>query len=802
MLKNNLKIIWRNLLKNKGYSAINIGGLALGMAVVILIGLWVFDEFSFNTYHKNHERIGQVYERAKNLDGSEVLESSGMMYVTGTVLKDNYKDYFEHILRAYWVMDFTINHNNEITTQKGEFIESGALEMFSLEMIEGSYSSLDDQNAVVLSESAANAIFGKEDPLNKPVKINNQMDAVVRGVYRDLPKNTRFHDVKFFANWELLENYAEWSNEMKNSWDNYSFNIYVQLKNGVDLDLADSALNRFFEDYAPESFARLPKYEPKLFMYQMDKWHLYSDFEQGYPVKGRITFVWLFIGIGIFVLCLACINFMNLSTARSEKRSKEVGIRKTLGSERKQLIYQFIGESLLISSISLILSLVLVYLSLSWFNSLTDKSIILPLSNPIFWLICLLVTLITGLLAGSYPALFLSSFRPIKVLKGTFKVGKSATVPRKVMVVFQFSVSIILAISTLVVFGQIQHTKNRPIGYNNQDLITLEMNNPEYKGKYDLLRTELKRTGLVEDISQSSSPITEIFTNWGGFNWEGKDPTRDTSFGILKVSHDYGNTLGWQFIDGRDFSREMSLDSAAIIINESAVAYMGLEDPVGKFLTRPNTGRPPLKIIGVVKDMVMQSPYSPVKQSIFLLDYDDVNYINIKLAKGGNTVDAISKVKEVFTRIVPSANFDYRFVDLEYNKKFQSEQRLGSLAGVFTALAIFISCLGLFGLASFVSEQRTKEIGVRKVLGATVYNLWSMLSKDFVMLVLISCLIAVPFAFYFMNRWLEGYEYRMEISWWIFGLTVVGALTITMLTVSFQALKAASTNPIKTLRTE
>ncbi|MEM7380721.1 MAG: ABC transporter permease [Bacteroidota bacterium] len=802
MIKNYMKIAWRNLLKNKGYSAINIGGLALGMAVVILIGLWVTDEFSFNSYHKNHKRIGQVYERAKTLDGSDVIESSGMMYVTGTVLKDNYKDYFEHILRAYWVMDFTVNYNNEITTQKGEFIESGALEMFSLEMIEGSYSSLDDQNAVVLSASAANAIFGKEDPLNKPIKINNQMDAVVRGVYKDLPKNTRFNDVKFFANWELFENYAQWTNEMKNSWDNYSFNLYVQLKEGVDLNLADSALNRFFEDYAPESFARLPKYEPKLFMYQMDKWHLYSDFEQGYPVKGRITFVWLFIGIGIFVLCLACINFMNLSTARSEKRSKEVGIRKTLGSERKQLIYQFIGESLLVSAIALVLSLVLVYLSLPWFNNLTDKSMILPLSNPLFWLIGLLITLITGLLAGSYPALFLSSFQPIKVLKGTFRVGSSATVPRKVMVVFQFSVSIILAISTLVVFGQIQHTKNRPIGYNNQDLITLEMNNPEYAGKYDLLRTELKKTGLVDDISQSSSPITEIFTNWGGFNWDGKDPTRDTSFGIVKVSHDYGKSLGWTFVDGRDFSRDMSLDSTAIIINESAVAYMGLEDPVGKFITRPFTGRPPLKIIGVVKDMVMQSPYNPVKQSIFLLDYDDVNFINIKLAKGGNTVDVIAKVKEVFTKIVPSANFDYRFVDLEYNKKFQSEQRLGSLAGVFTALAIFISCLGLFGLASFVSEQRTKEIGVRKVLGATVYNLWSMLSKDFIMLVLISCFIAVPMAFYFMNRWLEGYEYRMEISWWTFGLTVAGALTITMLTVSFQALKAASTNPIKSLRTE
>ncbi|NAS11619.1 ABC transporter permease [Poritiphilus flavus] len=800
MIKNYLKIAWRNLLKNKGYSAINIGGLALGMAVVILIGLWVADELSFNTYHKNYDRIGQIYERAEDPDSGGLVEGNSMMYVTGTVLKENFQDYFKHILRAYWVMDFSVRYQDETLTQTGEFIDSGALEMFSLEMIKGTYSSMDERNAIVISNSAAKAIFGKEDPIGKSVRINNEMNGVVKGIYKDLPKNTRFENVDFFANWNLLEDNSPWIDDIRDVWDDYSFNLYVELKPQVDPESAQLALSRFFRDYAPESFARLEKYKPELFMYPMSKWHLYNDFEQSYPTKGRISFVWLFAGIGLFVLCLACINFMNLSTARSEKRAKEVGIRKTLGSEKKLLVYQFLGESLLVATMSFVLALALVSLALPWFNNLADKAMHLPLTEPGFWLVCLLITVTTGLLAGSYPALFLSSFRPIKVLKGTFKAGNSASLPRKVLVVFQFAVSIVLTIGTVIVFGQIQHTKNRPMGYDSQNLISIEMNNPEYTGKYNLLRNELKKTGLVLEMSQSSSPLTGIYSNSGGFDWEGKDPDRDTHFGILRVSHDHGNAIGWEFAEGRDFSRDLASDSTAIIINETAVTYMGLEDPVGKYVTRPNT--PPLKIIGIVKDLVMESPYQPVRQSVFFLSYEDVNYINIKLNTNGKTSAAISRIREVFAKVVPSANFDYRFVDLEYNKKFQSEQRLGSLAGVFTALAIFISCLGLFGLASFVSEQRTKEIGVRKVLGATVYNLWSMLSKDFVTLVLISCLIAVPMAFYFMNRWLEGYEYRMEISWWIFGLAVAGAMTITILTVSFQALKAASANPIKSLRTE
>jgi ABC-type antimicrobial peptide transport system permease subunit len=386
------------------------------------------------------------------------------------------------------------------------------------------------------------------------------------------------------------------------------------------------------------------------------------------------------------------------------------------------------------------------------------------------------------------------------VMKGTFKAGSNAAVPRKVLVVFQFVVSIMLAIGTVVVFNQIQFTKDRPMGYDRDNLVMVKMNDPNYTGKYGLLRDQLKNTGAVEEMAQSSAPMTNVVSNWGFFDWPGKDPDRQTDFAAFHVTHDFGKTVGWQFVEGRDFSRELASDSLAVVLNETAVKYMGLENPVGQYITHKDG--PPLKIIGITKDMVMQSPYNPVKQAIFFLSYADVKWIDIRLRADVAPAVAIDKIEQVFKGIVPSANFEYTFVDQLYAQKFASEQRLGNLAGVFTLLAIFISCLGLFGLASFIAEQRKKEIGVRKVLGATVADLWQMLSADFIRLVLISCLLALPLAHYFMARWLESYEYRMTISWWILGVAMIGALGITLLTVSFQAIRAARANPVKSLRTE
>ncbi len=805
MIKHNIKIAWRNLNRNRGYSAINIGGLALGMAVVIMIGLWVFDEFTFNKYHENHDKIAQIYNRSYNPDKDEIEAFPSTMYIMGTVIKENYKDYFQHVTRATWVGDYVLTVGGENYTQTGQFIESDALDMLSLKMIRGSHASLEDLNAVVLSKSAALAIFGNEDPIDKPIKINNEIDAVVKGVYEDLPKNNDFENVKIFANWNLTEaNEPKRFARAKTVWDDWSFQMYVQLNPGISFETANDALKNLYLDYGPQGEERkiFEERGTHPFAYPMDKWHLYSEFEQGIPTKGRITFVWLFMGIGGFVLLLACINFMNLSTARSEKRAKEVGIRKTVGSQKRQLIHQFLGESVWVSCIALVFAIVLVQISLSWFNDLAGKEMGIPWKEPIFWLAILTFTLVTGMLAGSYPSLYLSSFSPIKVLKGTFRAGRFAAVPRKILVVMQFSVSIMLAIGTVIVFYQIQFAKDRPMGYDPNNLLMVGMHNPDYSGKYDLLRSELKNTGVVEEMAQSNSPLIGVYSNGGGgIKWPGKDPDRRPDFGILPITHDYGKTVGWQFVAGRDFSRDLASDSLAIVINESAARYMGIENPVGTYITSGGQDVK-LKIIGVTKDMVMQSPYSPVKQALFYLDYDRANYVNIKLKQDAALSSAIPKIEAVFAHVVPSAKFDYKFVDQEFGRKFESEQRLGNLAGIFTLLAIFISCLGLFGLASFVAEQRTKEIGIRKVLGASVYTLWRMLSKDFAVLVFISCLIAVPAAYHFMNRWLENYTYRMDISWWIFGLVMAGAMLVTLLTVSFQAIKAANANPVKSLRTE
>jgi len=536
------------------------------------------------------------------------------------------------------------------------------------------------------------------------------------------------------------------------------------------------------------------------YLFPMDKWRLYSDFKNGIPAGGRIQFIWLFSIIGVFVLLLACINFMNLSTARSEKRAKEVGIRKTVGSVRSQLIGQFLSESVLVAFVSFLSSILLVALLMPLFNKLADKDIGLPWGNPVFWLLALLFTLITGLISGSYPAFYLSKFEPIKVLKGTFRVGKFASLPRKILVVIQFTFSIALIIGTIIVFKQIQFAKNRPVNYRSEGLITVNMSTPDLYGHYDAIRTALLSTGVVDNMAESSSPTTAVYSNQIGFNWQGKDPNTLPSFGTIGVTQDFGKTIGWKITEGRDFSKDFGTDTSGMILNESAVKLVGMKkDIVGQTIQFNDKD---FHVIGVVKDMIMESPYKPVKPTVFVYDPSWVGIITIAIKKGAPIKDALAKIETVFKKFNPGAPFDYTFNDEEYAKKFDDQQRLGKLATFFTILAIFISCLGLFGLASFVAEQRKKEIGVRKVLGASTYNLWRLLSKEFALLVIISCFIAIPLAWYYLNNWLHQYDYHTAISFWIFIFSGLGALAITLITVSFQAIKAALANPVTSLRTE
>lgn len=807
MYKSYFKIGWRNLLKSKGYSVINIGGLATGMTVTMFIGLWIYDELSFNKYHKNYDDIAQVWGGGIDPETQERGGFYTLQYPVGTTLENNYGQYFRHVLMAWHIGDHTLSSADEKFNKIGLFIEGGALEMLSLKMLKGTYAGLNNPHSIVLSESNAAAIFGNDDPINKSLKIDSRMDVTVTGVYEDIPKNNRFGEVEFFAPWSLFVLSNEWVQKAEVDWDNRPFNIYVQIRPNTSFEAVNVAIGDLYYENVPEDFFKtMERNKPFVQAIPMSTWHLYSEFKDGKPAAGRITFVWLFGIIGVFVLLLACINFVNLSTARSEKRAREVGVRKAIGSGRIQLIAQFFSESFMMVALAFAFSLVLLALFQPSFNLLADKDIALPFGNPAFWVSALLFIFLTGFIAGIYPAFYLSSFQPVEVLKGVLRSGHFASSPRKIFVVVQFTVSVVLIIGTIVVFQQIQFARNRPVGYDRHNLITVSMNDPGYKGKLDVLRTELLGTGVVEEVAASLSPLTAVWNTTGGYNWPGKDPNVDAEFAICNVTYDFGKTVGWQLVAGRDFSRDFPSDSSeAVIINEAAVRYMGLQDPVGKLLTDVDEfGTPKWSkvIIGVVKDIVMESPYEPVRQTLYYFNNDMLFTLNIKINPKVSASAALPEIKSVLNKIVPTALFDYQFVDEVYGWKFSQEQRIGKLSGVFAVLAIFISCVGLFGLASFVAEQRTKEIGIRKVMGATVNDLWQMLSKDFVVLVIISCAIAIPISYYFMSGWLQRYEYRTEIPGWVFVVTSVAALLITLLTVSYQAVKAALMNPVKSLRSE
>lgn len=807
MLRNYLKVAWRNLVKNKGYSFINIGGLAIGMTVAIFIGLWVYDELSYNKYHKNYDSIAQVWGGGTNPQTSEIEGSYALQYALGAVIKNNYPHYFKHAAMAWIPGDFSIASSDKIFISRGQYIEEDGPAILSLRMLAGSHASLRDPQSIILSRSFAESIFGKNDPVNKTLKIDNRFDVKVTGVYEDIPRNSQFGVVKFFASWQMLVALRNFGKNVVDDWDNRMINIYVQLQPNTSVEAANAAIKTVYAKNVPADFYKtIEKFKPYAQVIPMSTWHLYSDFKNGKPAGGRITFVWLFGTVGVFVLLLACINFINLSTARSEKRAKEVGVRKTIGSGKKQLVFQFLSESFLVVILAFFVSIFLISALQPLFNELSDKDIVLPFNRPVFWLSVVGFILLTGFMAGLYPAFYLSSFQPVKVLKGKLGLGRFAALPRKALVVVQFTVSVILIIATIVVYQQIQFARDRPVGYSNDGLITVSLRDPALRDRPDVIKTELMNTGVVSSLARSSSPMTQIWNITTGYNWKGKDPNLDGEFVICNVTPEFGKTVGWKVIAGRDFSLELPTDTTeALIINEAAAKYMGLKNPVGEKLEDLDEfGK--LKwtktIIGVVKDIVMSSPYDPVQPAIYNYRSNGMSQLQIRINPSISAATAIPKINAALTKIAPAALLNYKFVDEEYAMKFGEEQRIGKLATVFSTLAIFISCLGLFGLASFVAEQRTKEIGIRKVLGASVTNLWQMLSKDFVVLVIISCIVAAPLTWYFMENWLQNYQYRTNISWWIFAVAIGGTLLITLLTVSFQAIKAAVANPVKSLRAE
>ncbi len=798
MLINYLKIAWRNLLKSRTSSLINIGGLSIGMAVAMLIGLWIWDEVDFDHYNSNYDRVAQVYQQ--QTANGQVYTGQSLPMPMGEELRSGYGSHFKYIAMASWQGDHMLSKDNKHLNKNGIYIDKDGPNILALKMLKGKADGLSNPNSILISASTAKAFFGDADPMDQPMKMDNKLNVKVTGVFEDLPYSTSFRDLKFIAPWDLYKTSESWLMQSATEWRNNSFQCFAEIKDNTDFATVNRNIeNSKFNKVSEED----KKYKARIFLHPMKDWHLRSSWKDGVQTGGQIEYVWMFAVIGVFVLLLACINFMNLSTARSEKRAKEVGIRKTVGSVRQQLIGQFLVESLLVACLAFVLSLLLTQLALPWFNQVADKQMHILWGNGWFWLAGLSFTLLTGLIAGSYPAFYLSSFQPVKVLKGTFKAGRLAALPRKVLVVTQFAVSVALIICTIVVYRQIQHTKNRPVGYDRNNLVMVMMQTPDFYGKYDALRNELKRRNAIVEMSESSSPVTGVWSNNSGFSWEGKDPNLDTDFATVWVTAEYGKTVGFEMKEGRDFLKDFKGDSSSLIINEAAVRFMNIKDPVGKIVRwgdGPDAGV--FTIIGVVKDMVMSSPYEPVKQTIYVLTNDNVNVINLKLNPNKGTSESLATIEKVFRELIPAAPFEYKFADLEYARKFSAEERIGKLAGFFAVLAVIISCLGLFGLASFVAEQRIKEIGIRKIVGASVFNVWTLLSKDFMILVGIACLIAVPVAYYYIHDWLQHYDYRVNISWWIFAIAIAGAFLLTILTVSFQAIRAALANPVKSLRSE
>lgn len=788
MFKNYLKVAVRNLLRNKGFSFINISGLAVGMASAILIILWIQNEVSYDQFHANKDRIYEAWNKAVFSGKLQCWNTTPK--VLARTLEHDVPE-VERSVRVNWPSNFLFSVGEKRITKIGNIVDSGFLQMFTFPLLKGNpATALNDMHSIVLTERFSKELFGSEDAMGKVVKLDNQDNFKVTGIVKDLPNNTRFN-FEYLIPWSYLTS----KGEDDSVWENNSTRTYVLLKPNASIAAAQTKIRTIKRKYSNED------QHWEMFLYPMSRWRLHSSFTNGVEdAGGRIEFVRLFGIIAAFILLIACINFMNLSTARSEKRAKEVGIRKVVGAQKGFLIAQFIGESILLAFIAGVIAVIIVQISLPGFNQLTDKKLSLNYGDPYFWLATFGFIIFTGIAAGSYPAFFLSSFQPVRVLKGTFKAVNALITPRKVLVVLQFTFAITLIICTIIVKQQIDYAQNRQSGYDKHNLIYHFLTG-DLEKNYSLVKDELLSRGVATSVTKTSAPLTQGWSDSWGFQWDGKDPNDKTDFDRYSADEDISGTAGLQFVQGRDFNlREYPTDSTGVILNESAVKAMGFKQPLGQVV---KDGDVNYHVVGVIKDFILQSPFYPTKPMVIEGGKSGFfNVMHIKLNDKNSTSQNLKIAETIFKKYNPQYPFDYHFIDDEYAKKFDDEKRTGTLAGLFAGLTIFISCLGLFGLATYMAENRIKEIGVRKVLGASVAGITTLLSRDFLKLVLISFLIAAPVAWWAMSVWLKDYPYRIDIQWWVFVMAGIISIMIAVLTVSYQAIKAAIANPVKSLRTE
>jgi len=790
MIKNFLKIAYRNLWRNKGFSAINIAGLAIGMAAAMLIFLWVQNEISYDRFYKDTDRISVLYSR--DMNNGQIDVWNRVPALMAPALKKDYPE-VENAARFRTVY-FLVTKGDKHLNGEGAFADSSFLSVLNFPLLKGSAkTALNGNHNIVITDALAVKLFGNDDAMGKIVRIDSAENFTVTGVLKDLPVNTQF-SFQYLLPWSFISKLGWDKNQ---TWAFSNATTYVMLKDGASATAFDQKIKNIVKAHVKEGQGSTRE----VFTQPLSRMHLYSRAENGKLVTGRIETVKLFIVIAIVILLIACINFMNLSTARSEKRAKEVGIRKVVGARKNSLVAQFIAESTIIAFIAFLIALFVVQVSLPAFNGIVGSQLSINFSNANWWLFALAFILFTGVTAGSYPAFYLSASRPVAVLKGTFKKANALITPRKALVVLQFTFAVVLIISTIIVDRQLQFARNREAGYNKGNLVYIFSQGDVIKN-YKLIKHDLLNTGAAVAVTKTFSPMTRVWGSTTGLSWPGStDADKKINFLQFEAEDDFVKTTGVKLLKGRDIDMTTyPTDSTAVLLNETAVKTMHLQNPLGQVIK--NGQGVNCRVVGILKDFIIESPYENISPMVIQGLSTTYPVVHFRLNPANSTAVNIAKAQKVLKQYNPQYPFEYYFVDDAYAQKFREESQDGSLATLFAGLTIFISCLGLFGLATYMAENRTKEIGIRKVLGASVAGITTLLSIDFIKLVLLSILIASPFAWWAMDKWLKGFTYHVTVEWWVFAAAGLGAITIALLTVSFQSIKAALMNPVRSLKSE
>jgi len=790
MIRNYLKTAWRNLFKNKAFSAINILGLSLGMACSLLIMLWVWDEKGMDTFHTNDSQLYIVYEKQYH-DG----QIDGGYYTPG-LLADELKQIYPEIKYSTmmaWNELNTFEANQKILKETGDFGSPDFFSVFSFPLISGTAeNALKTTTDIAISRKMAEDFFGSaEAAFGQAIRYQNRKDLKISAVFENLPANSSMK-FDYLINWETFLEENSWAKE----WGNNGPPTFLVFHEGTDVAAFENKFQDFLEKRHPEDQSK--NFVIKFALQRYSEKYLNSNIKNGEIVGGRIQYVNLFSIIAVFIVLIACINFMNLTTARSIKRGKEIGVRKVVGAIRGALIRQFIGEAVLTVLLAFVFGLLLVALILPPFNTITQKQITLPIDEPLFWLTISIVAIFIGFISGSYPALYLSGFNPVRAIKGALKFSSGALWFRKGLVVFQFALSIMLIIGTIIISKQVSYVQSVNLGYERENLVYIPLEGT-LPGKYKVFKDEAMKVPGIKFMSRASQEFTSIGNGTGGVVWEGKDPNAVLQFTQAAIGYDFIKAMDMQLLQGREFSPDFVSDSVGYIVNEAALKLFNYKEPIGMPLTfwqKKGT------IVGVVKDFHFQSLHNNIKPMVLRLgEHLDWGVAVIRL-ESGKTKEALAGLEKIYKELNPQFPFTYKFSDEEYNKMYVSEQIVDKLSNAFAALAIFISCLGLLGLTMFTVEQRTKEIGIRKVLGAPMVSLFGLLSKELFVLVSLAIVIASPLAWYVMTDWLKGYAYRIDITAWIFLLAGATAILIALVTISFQTIRALLTNPVNSLRSE